>query len=199
MNSLTDIYTNSFFKTRKSLNWRNPLVCDPIIEVLNPYSVVDVGCGDGAFVKYFNDKGILSYGIEGSATAFPHMYDARQFVDCHDLRTPIPKDFFNEYQFDLCMSLEVAEHIEPEYVDIYVDTLCGLSSKVLLSAAPPGQGGTGHYNCQPTEYWDNKFIDRGYVKRPSVRLKLRQAWEPYAKKKGISAYWQNILYYESAK
>ena len=63
MNKLSDTYTNSFFKTRKSLNWRDSLVCDPIIEILKPSSVVDVGCGDGAFVKYFNDKGILSHGI----------------------------------------------------------------------------------------------------------------------------------------
>ena len=196
MNKLSDIYRNSFFKNRRSLNWRDSLVCDPIIEILKPSSVVDVGCGDGAFVKYFNDKGILSHGIEGSTTAFPHMYDARKWVDCHDLRTVLPEDFFNFRQFDLCMSLEVAEHIEPEYVDVYLDTLCSLSDRVLISAAPPGQGGTGHYNCQPQAYWDNKFLERGYGPDELIRLAFRRMWEPYKTKKGVSAYWQNIIYYE---
>jgi hypothetical protein len=49
---------------------------------------------------------------------------------------------------------------------------------VLFSAAPPGQGGEGHINERPYEFWRGLFAARGYTAfdciRPAIagRLKL---------------------------
>ena len=65
--------------------------------------------------------------------------------------------------FDLVWCFEVAEHIHPKFVDIFVNNLTRHSKVVALSAAPPGQGGEGHFNEQPKSYWEKKFADRGYA------------------------------------
>jgi hypothetical protein len=33
------------------------------------------------------------------------------------------------------------------------------TDKVIFSAAHPGQGGSGHINCQPKEYWRKRFAN----------------------------------------
>ena len=62
---------------------------------------------------------------------------------------------------DLVWSCEVAEHIVPERVDFFVDTLAN-GRVVAMTHALPGQGGHHHVNCQPAEYWISKMSERGY-------------------------------------
>jgi hypothetical protein len=72
------------------------------------------------------------------------------------------------------MSLETAEHLEPESAEAFVECLTCLSNIVLFSAAVPGQGGTGHINEQWTAYWVKLFADRGYVGADVIRPRI---WE----------------------
>lgn len=67
-----------------------------------------------------------------------------------------------EKRYDLAISMEVAEHLPPESSDIFVSNLCGSSDVVLFSAAHPGQGGDGHINEQPIEFWIKKFESHHY-------------------------------------
>ena len=60
-------------------------------------------------------------------------------------------------KFDLVWCFEVAEHIHPAYVHALMQTLTHHSDRVVLSAAPPGQGGAGHLNEQPPEWWAAQF------------------------------------------
>jgi hypothetical protein len=55
---------------------------------------------------------------------------------------------------DVALSFEVAEHIDPEYASMLVANLTRrLPTRVIMTAAPPGQGGIAHVNCQPKQYW----------------------------------------------
>ena len=55
-------------------------------------------------------------------------------------------------QFDLVQSLEVAEHLPKTSAERFVQTLVTHGTRVLFSAAIPGQGGENHINEQPLEY-----------------------------------------------
>lgn len=55
-------------------------------------------------------------------------------------------------KFDLCVSMEVAEHLPPSRADSFVADLVGLAPVVLFSAAVPEQGGTNHLNEQWPDY-----------------------------------------------
>jgi SAM-dependent methyltransferase len=129
-----------------------------LIELAKPRSVLDIGCGTGEAVKDFRSHGIEALGVEGSLSAIQRS-SCREFIRQHDLRRPLHLD----RRFDLVWCFEVAEHIHQLYVDIFVDSLVSHGPIVALSAAPPGQGGEGHFNEQPQGYWIGKFSDRGFI------------------------------------
>ena len=76
--------------------------------------------------------------------------------------TDLSKPFKVFKKYDMAMSLEVAEHLPEESADGFVKGLCMSSDIVLFSAAHPGQGGDGHINEQPKEYWIEKFAQHNY-------------------------------------
>lgn len=195
MKPLEDIYKDAFFRRRNSLLWRVPIVCDAIVKEFAPSSVVDVGCAIGEFVMGFHGRSIFSCGVEGSERCLPHIVVARRLIKIRDLR----KKFDLEMFFSLVMCFEVAEHIEPEYTDQFLDNLVNLSDRVLLTAAPPGQGGHYHVNCQPKQYWIDKFDNLGYENIQERAENVKTSWEPWKKKKGMSAYYTNLLYFERGK
>jgi len=83
-------------------------------------------------------------------------------------------------RFDLALSLEVAEHLNPKRADSFVADLCKASDLVLFSAALPAQDGDEHQNCQWTSYWAQLFVRQGYfpfdVVRPLIRSNRAVEW-----------------------
>lgn len=150
-------------------------IIDELIARFQPRSVLDVGCGTGKSLEYFVQRGIDTVGIEGSALAIsksPH----RDRMHCLNLNEPIDL----QRQFDLVWSFEVAEHIHPRYADTLVDTLARHGDVVAVSAATPGQGGEGHLNEQPPEYWIEKFRERGFAYEAELTTRLRGLEERHA-------------------
>ena len=188
---LEDIYKESFFKRRNSLEWRAEPVCKAIAEIIKPESIIEVGCAIGDLIKGFDKLKIVCYGVEGSKKVIPYLLVEKDRVIIKDLRLPLNLGMY----FDLVVCLEVAEHIEPEYTDQFISNLCSLSKNILMSAAPPGQDGHYHVNCQPNNYWEFKFASLGYIRQPHTEEKIKTYWEPWAKKKGMKAYYDNLLFF----
>ena len=127
-------------------------------------SVVDVGCGKGTWLSVCDDMDIkVLLGIDG-----PHILDLNQFL--------LPETFFLEYnldnqidklklekKYDLAMCLEVAEHLQPNSAEAFVNFLVTSSDVILFSAAVPGQTGENHYNEQFPDYWLDIFNKHNYV------------------------------------
>jgi SAM-dependent methyltransferase len=109
--------------------------------------IIDVGCGPGIYVKALRDLGFEVVGIDP---------DPR----CPEIHASM---FDIDGQYDLAICLEVAEHIDESLSDKVVEKLTELAPAIIFSAAQPGQGGHGHINCQPKEYWEHKFGKMNYV------------------------------------
>jgi SAM-dependent methyltransferase len=193
MKPLHEIYKQSFFGRRYKLEWRVPIVCGAVLSTFNLSTgskIIDVGCATGDFLKGFYDRGYIVSGIEGAPGAFEYMdQEIKRRVVELDLRKEIKLPTY----YDFCFSLEVAEHIEPEFADQYVDNLCGLSDFILISAASPGQGGHYHVNCQPSEYWEDKFIARGYMRSHLKENIWRREIGPWRSRREIRSYYHNSL------
>jgi len=196
MKPLEDIYGERFFKLRHRLNWRAPIVCSAIQEVFDPRSVIDAGCATGDLVAEFMTMAVDAYGIEGSRAVMPYLECSAGRVFFYDLRKPLPGP---SRRYDLAICFEVAEHIEPEHTEQFVLNLVSLSDRILMSAAPPGQGGHHHVNCQPPGYWVQKFWQYGFFRNLSPENKFKARLSPWAWKKGIKAYYENSLHFERNK
>jgi SAM-dependent methyltransferase len=184
-------YKESFFKNRHKLAWRAPVVCKPIVKYLKPKSLLDAGCATGDLVAEFVALGVDAYGLEGSHKCIKFLECSITRVFFFDLRQPVPLS----RRYDLVTCFEVAEHVDPDCSHQFVENLCGLSDRVLMSAAPPGQGGHHHVNCQDPEYWQIQFGYRGYERVPWVEQALKAAWQPWSHKPGVKAYYDNLLYF----
>lgn len=150
-NSPREITENSIFVREEEMSMCSIFpkeILDLTIELFHPRSVLDVGCGTGVSLDYFKSKGITVRGLEGSALAISKARQPR-LIRQHDLSEPIDLG----ETFDLVWCFEVAEHIHPRHVSALLTSLTNHGERILLSAARPGQGGLGHLNEQPPEYW----------------------------------------------
>lgn len=132
-----------------------------IIDLTNPKSVIDVGCGLGTFIKVFKESGIDEIvGLDGAWCNKDLLFnniDPSEFIEI-DLRYPIKLN----KRFDLVVCLEVAEHLPPDRADSFVADLISLGDVILFSAAIPDQWGTNHLNEQWISYWEGKFKRHNY-------------------------------------
>ena len=103
------------------------------------------------------------------------------------LNYDITNGFKINRQFDLAISLEIAEHIHYRYAKDFIKYLTSLSPIILFSAAIPHQGGIGHINERRPEFWTKLFEKKNFTVIDCIRDKI---WN----EKDI-AYWyrQNIL------
>jgi SAM-dependent methyltransferase len=136
-----------------------------VVELLDPRSVVDVGCGSGAWLAEAARLGVEDYlGVDGftpdASLAIP-----RERFATHDLTAPLRLD----RRFDLALCLEVGEHLPERAADVLVESLAGLAPAVLFSAAVPGQGGDNHVNESWPDYWVERFAARGYIAVDAIR------------------------------
>ena len=141
------------------------LVTDAL-SVLPIKSVADFGCGKGAWLNAWSAKGAEVVGLDGAWTQ-GFRADPKWF-HLADLSAPVDLG----RKSDLAQSLEVAEHLPASAADAFVSTLTRHADVVLFSAAPPFQGGEGHINEQPYEYWREKFAACGYRMFDFVRPRL---------------------------
>jgi SAM-dependent methyltransferase len=150
-------------------NLRAPSEIVPIIyNLVSPKSVIDLGCGLGTFIKVFKDQGVSNVlGIDGEWTNKDLLY--KNILPEEFSTVSLTKPLQLKTKYDLAISLEVAEHIEESLIETYLDNVVSASDIVLFSAAIPYQGGFNHVNEQWSEYWENKFIQRGYIKFDILR------------------------------
>jgi len=170
MKTVAETYGKRFFKKRHTLWWRTEVLCPVIQTVLQPRNLIDLGCGNGDFAKWFLDHGVDAYGIEGSMEASDTMMLPADHVFYLDLRKPVT---LHDAPLDLAISVEVAEHIEPEYAAEFVANCCRLSDRLMLTIAGPGQKGTGHVNLQPIAYWEYLFGLHNYRRNNHVENILK--------------------------
>jgi len=139
-----------------------------------PKNVVDFGAGDGWWCKAFHDMGAEAYAVELDEVAKEYIPDSVYPV-IHDLRLPIDAGG----RFDLVICLEVIEHLPRHDVEnTLIQTLVQHTGDLLLmSAAQPGQDGTGHINLQTLDYWVRKIESYGVVLFSGERtMKARKAF-----------------------
>lgn len=171
MNSQTISYSSNYFQSSFfETDYR--ILASVIFELYRPATVVEFGCEWSHLSREFAKLGVQVIAVDG--------YSQPNFtgfsVEFHrlDLNNPVAiANFFTNKHFDLAVCLEVAEHLQPESSSTLVKWLTQVAPIVIFSAAVPGQGGHGHINLHPREYWHNEFTQHEFVIADRVREKLR--------------------------
>lgn len=118
-----------------------------------PKTMLDVGCGLGRAMLYFESMGCRAYGIDGleyNARAYPRPI----------IVADLTKRAIRISGIDLVWSCEVAEHIPEQHVQKFIKTL--LNGKIIaMSAAGPNDGGWHHRTCRPQEFWIDLMTEAG--------------------------------------
>ena len=132
-----------------------------------PKSIVDFGCGCGYFLKNLAE---LAGTTDFVGLNFPV---PRAITEIDVTEVDLSESIYLGKRFDLVVSLEVAEHVAESSADMFIENLTAHGDTILFSAATPGQGGEGHENEQPHEYWHKKFEFHGYEPRDIIRPIIR--------------------------
>jgi SAM-dependent methyltransferase len=132
--------------------------------------VIDVGCGPGAWLRIARKLGAKTVlGLEGF-----QQQSGSPLIPAGNIRiTDLEKPIEIQDRFDLCISVEVAEHLSPERAEGFIREITSLADIVLFSAAIPFQGGHNHLNERWPEYWAELFSRHDFIVWDGVR---RQIW-----------------------
>ncbi|MDR1481572.1 MAG: methyltransferase domain-containing protein [Synergistaceae bacterium] len=182
------VYGEKFFQGEQETSAKSAVL---VLNIVNNFvtvnSVVDIGCGVGEWLKVYYEKGIDNIlGIDGAYLNPAQLVIPREHFMPKDISQPITDI---QQKFDLAISLEVAEHIDPSCVEIYIDNITNFSDVILFSAAIPTQGGDHHVNEQWPSYWIERFRRVGYVPIDCIR------WSIWNLKDVSFIYKQNIMFY----
>lgn len=135
-----------------------------IKKYFKPKEVVDIGCGSGLYVNSLRDQKIKAIGYDINPIVEGKKYLSKKSI------------FDINHKSELIICLEVAEHIETKHNDEIVKSLYNNlkpGGTLIFTAAFPGQQGIGHINCQPKEYWLEKFTNIGLTRN----TKAEDNWE----------------------
>ncbi|MGB5136644.1 MAG: glycosyltransferase [Prochlorococcaceae cyanobacterium] len=132
-------------------------------------SVLDIGCGIGTNLQWFDEYGLEVLGVEGHPRAVTGSLLPGAVVQ-HDFCTG---PWAPDHTIDLCLCTKFAEHVEARFEDNWMAAVekCRF---LLLAAAPPGQGGYHHVNEQPDAYWIQRLESRGLLHQPDVSARLQK-------------------------
>jgi SAM-dependent methyltransferase len=171
-NALAKPYDEAFYEDLRAGVVRSAEVVVPLaLELIPARSVVDVGCGEGAWLAAFQKFGAEEVlGLDGEYVDRTALFIPRECFQPADLSRP----FTLGRAFDLAVSLEVAEHLAPDSAPVFIESLARLAPAVLFSAAIPFQGGVHHVNEQWPEYWVRLFEAHGFVPIDAIRKRVWQ-------------------------
>src|SRR5271165_4959339 len=105
-------YDDTFYQWVNATARNSARVILPIVAgQARPASVVDVGCGQGAWLEHWAELGVRDvYGVDGG-----HVDTARLLIPSERFQVAdLARPFDIGRRFDIAQSLEVAEHLPAE-------------------------------------------------------------------------------------
>lgn len=165
-------YDEAFYRAQQEGSLKSARQVIPlIIEMVQPRSAVDVGCGVGTWASVLMERGVKDVvGYDGEYVRRDLLKIPAAQFKAVDLTKPLPAG----PTFDLALCIEVGEHLPEEAAATLVESLTRLAPVIVFSAAIPWQGGTAHVNEQWADFWARLFMHRNYVAVDALRPRIWQ-------------------------
>lgn len=164
-------YSRTYYEGIEAANSKAyDLLAQALVAVFHPSSVVDVGCGSGGISIALRDRGVRDIFPFDFSQASVAMAKGRGLLFAN--RLDLTRAQRIPAAGDLCICLEVAEHIPQKYEGRVASLLSRVSPHLVFTAAPPGQGGHLHVNLQSQEHWIRLFACQGMRFNPEAKDQL---------------------------
>lgn len=178
-------YSPAFFEHQAPIALSSARIVLPrVLDEVRATSVIDVGCGVGAWGHVAQQQGCTVKGVDGNVPGDQLLIDDFERVDL--------AGGYDCDGFDLAICLEVGEHLPESSSAALIAGLCK-ARYVLFSGAHPGQGGVDHVNEQWGTWWARLFSANGYT--GSSHLK----WRHWPDNKVQDFYRENLLLFRSSR
>lgn len=159
MQNKLSVYNETFYAKAVNSYASAKKYANILKEFYVPKTVIDIGCGKGAWLKAFLDIGVQKcVGVDGNWNNQSSMIDEQIEFHSMDLEQPIRFDC----KFDLAICVEVAEHLGADVEFNFVDSLTLLADVIIFGAAYIEQGGAGHINENYHTHWEYMFDGCGF-------------------------------------
>jgi len=173
-------YNDKYYKRHleQYQEWEND-IGKHIFNMFKPESILDLGCGVGSYLEGAVLSGCEDVlGVELNLKyARPYLVDV---IISDIIRGDITRDLDIKRKFDCVVSFEVGEHIEPDGTIGFIDNLTRYSSNyIILTAAAPGQGGTGHINLREKKFWIDSIESKGFLYQEQLVDLCKIVWKQF--------------------
>ncbi len=151
---MSNYYHSGYFSS-SIFKYDYAAIADAIINQYHPETIIEFGCGTGDLAKALAVRGVKVEAIDGySIPDFTGIQNIRfTKVDLNNVAAT--EDFLKLLgrKFDLAISIEVAEHLNPAVSESFIRWMTSMADVVVFSAAVPDQDGDGHINCRSRSEW----------------------------------------------
>jgi len=148
-----------YIHTKDAHNLKDPKeIVTEILQYFSPKKVIDLWCWLWNFVKVFQNHGIYAVWVDGDWVNRSDMFIKEDSFIVKNLEEYMDR----QKEFDLAISLEVAEHLSQESAENFVKTLISCADYIIFSAAIPQQRWQNHINEQPPTYREKIFNKYDY-------------------------------------
>jgi GT2 family glycosyltransferase/SAM-dependent methyltransferase len=123
-------------------------VADEIVRLLNPRTVLDVGCAKGFLVESLRDRGVEAYGFDVSEYAISEVqHDIKPYCWVGSASDSISKNY------DLITCIEVCEHLSESDACDAIRKMTSHADTILFSSTPSDFTEPTHVNVRPIIDW----------------------------------------------
>lgn len=162
------IYSDEFYINQVGKAYHSARAYFELINLIFlPRSIVDVGCGRGAWLQAFSDwypdgdrSCIPMYGVDGPWNS----KDKLLLKSAEYITADLNKlgSLGLKLKVDILISVETAEHIYAKSTESFIETLCQMSDIIIFSGAFKDQGGLYHFNERLHSDWANHFLSNNF-------------------------------------
>lgn len=130
-----------------------------LLDYFDPCAILDVGCGQGLFVKEAHKRGFVTRGMDVASGVGIQ----------HDASTEFP---FDDKVFDIAVTFDMLEHLTEEDAAFALSEMERVADKVVVKTGHESHKVAGvelHLIQQPVEWWLD-FVEKSTKLRYEITL-----------------------------
>ena len=145
-----------------------------LIHVMNPKSVLDVGCAYGYIVKRLLDKGIHAMGCDVSEWCEEQ---SKLIIPGHFTKTTAwDLSCFKDKEFDVLFSEGTLEHIPEDKIDKMVEEFARVAERRYIGLSPNYPNTRYHVCNHDIEWWFSKMPPNTWLGKTGRSLDQEDQW-----------------------